>query len=293
MSTTSSFRFGELGQVHLAFGQAALIPGVGAHLLTLPANMTATWLGPDDPRSNATALLTGTVFSDHRGLRWITGLQPGILTLRGYQAEEKVEVSLSDEQLIALERSRGKDHLSLVFNLQVTLLGGPPDVHPVTREQVRMWIERAKWHELLDQAGTEVGIVLRVPSPLTDSAEVLPVAADDETAASLAQATARLRQARGELRDHRWEHCVATCRKVLENVDRLVTILPPQEAFTMPPDGRNQEQRWAAIYHDTKRMTHGAHHDNETAQGFTWSRADAEAILAATAGLLLRFTATM
>jgi hypothetical protein len=41
-------------------------------------------------------------------------------------------------------------------------------------------------------------------------------AASAEDAASLSQTPACLRQARAELRDHLWAHCVATCRQVLE-----------------------------------------------------------------------------
>jgi len=39
-------------------------------------------------------------------------------------------------------------------------------------------------------------------------------------------------------------------------------------------------------------MAHAAHHDDETTVVFTWMRGDAEAVLAATAGLLVRYTST-
>jgi len=39
-------------------------------------------------------------------------------------------------------------------------------------------------------------------------------------------------------------------------------------------------------------MASAAHHNDSTTTGFTWTRADAEAMLAATAGLLVRFTAS-
>lgn len=40
-----------------------------------------------------------------------------------------------------------------------------------------------------------------------------------------------------------------------------------------------------------KGMAHAAHHDDKTTEGFSWSRADAEVILAATWGLVLTYTA--
>ncbi|MFI5950396.1 hypothetical protein ACIA8B_22800 [Micromonospora chalcea] len=153
-----------------------------------------------------------------------------------------------------------------------------------------MRIPRTRWLELLNQAGTEVDVLVRVPSPLTDSALTTPPASSNEDAASLAQATARLRQARAELRDQQWEHCVATCRRVLENISRLVNIPSSRSVSNTPADQRTPDQRWAAIYWDIKSMANAAHHDDGTTAGFAWSRADAEAILATTAGLLLKYT---
>jgi hypothetical protein len=139
--------------------------------------------------------------------------------------------------------------------------------------------------------GTEVGILLRVPSPLTDSSTTPPPAASAEDAASLAQATARLRQASAELRDHQWEHCVATCRRVLENLARLVDLPLATVVSKIKAEDRTQDERWATIYYDVKSMASAAHHDDSTTEGFSWNRADAEAVLAATAGLLTRYTA--
>lgn len=83
---------------------------------------------------------------------------------------------------------------------------------------------------------------------------------------------------------------MATCRRVLENVSRLVDIPSAKSVVDTPAAQRTQEQRWAAIYHDVRSMANAAHHDDNTAEDLSWSRADAEAILAATAGLLGRYT---
>ena len=66
--------------------------------------------------------------------------------------------------------------------------------------RVHFRITRARWLELLDQVGGEVGIVVRVPSSLTDSVFQPPPAASTEDAASLSRAAARTCQARAELR---------------------------------------------------------------------------------------------
>lgn len=290
MTPTVSFRFFPHGQVHVAFGDVSISPGVGTHRLVLPMKITGTWLDPAQPQANAPVLLTGTVWTDQPLFRWLTGLEAQTLAIRGYQASEELVVSMSDDQLIALERARGEDDLVLRLKLQATLLRPEPEVYPVADEEASVRLHRARWLELLDHVGSEVGIVVRVPSPLTDPGSLPPPTASADDAASLAQAAARLRQARAELRDHRWEHSVATCRRVLENLERLMTLPPTGRVFSEKAENRTQDQRWAAVFYDVKSLASAAHHDDEITAGFTWTRADAEAILAVTAGLLGRYT---
>jgi len=204
--TTLSLRFLPLGQIHMAFDDVHLTSGSGTYRLVLPVQITGTWLDPDAPTSNSAALLIGTVWTSQPYFRWLAGIEPQVLTLRGFAVAEDLVVSLSDEQLIALERARGEGDIALSLKLQATLLRPPDGVHPTIAEETMFRIPRTRWLELLDQVGTEVGVLLRVPSPLTDSPTGPPPAASAEDATSLAQATARLRQARSELRDHQWEH---------------------------------------------------------------------------------------
>lgn len=289
--TTTSLGFMPLGQIHMAFSDAYIAPGVGTHRLVLPVEIMGTWLASSDPTSVGPALLIGTAWTSQPHFRWLAGLEPQVLTLRGFAVGEELVLSLSDEQLIALERARGGDDIVLTLKLQVTLLTSNHGIHPISDAETTFRVSRARWLELLDQAGTEVGILMRVPSPLTDSPSEQPSAASAADAASLSQATSRLRQARAELRDHQWEHCVATCRRVLENLDRIVGLPAATTVSRINAVERTQEQRWAAIYYDVKSMASAAHHDDDTTEGFVWSRTDAEAMLAATAGLLARYTA--
>lgn len=285
----TSLRYQAVGRINISFGEAQLSSGIANHRLVLPAEVTSTWLDAQDPQSNTQALLTGTVWTDQPSFRWLAGLQTQVITLRGYAATEELIVSLTDDQLVNLERTRGEDDVALWLKLQGTLLAPPADVHPVAHEEIPVRIPRARWLQLLDQVGAEVSLLVRVPSPLIDSS-FAPPAASNEDAASLAQAAARLRKARTELHDQQWEHCVATCRRVLENISRLVPLPSAKSVSDVPAHLRTQDQRWAAIYHDVKSMTSAAHHDDNVTDGFRWRRVDAEAILAATAGLLGRFT---
>jgi hypothetical protein len=76
----------------------------------------------------------------------------------------------------------------------------------------------------------------------------------------------------------------------LSGVLRNDVLPPPRGTAYTPAAQRTQGQRWAAIFHDVKSMSSAAHHDDSTTEGFSWNRSDAEAILAATAGLLGRYT---
>lgn len=259
------------------------------HRLLLPGQIAACWLEVNDPKSKAVALLNGTVFTDLPTRAWLGCLDCQVVHVRGFPSQIELGFDVTDDQLVSLDRAQLRDEdIRLEVTLQITLLYPPTGIESVVSQQIHHRITRARWLHLLDELGSEVGIVLRVPSPLTDATFASDDIADKAIAASLSQATARLRQAREELRDHRWEDCVATCRKVLENLDHLTK---PQKPRDLPSDlkARTQAQRWAAIYHAVTNLTHGAHHDDDTTVQFVWSRADAEPILATTASLLAHY----
>ncbi|MER6593981.1 hypothetical protein ABT214_19445 [Micromonospora purpureochromogenes] len=62
--------------------------GVANHRLVLPVRVTDPWLDAEDPQSIAQALLTGTVWIEQPSLRWLAGLEPHVVTFRGYVAGE-------------------------------------------------------------------------------------------------------------------------------------------------------------------------------------------------------------
>lgn len=253
---------------------------------------SASWLvNQAEPKPNP-ALLTGTVEVEARGQRWLAGLEPRVLPLRGYPVSEQLLVSTSDEQLIALDQARGDGEFSLVLTLQLTLLDPPDAIYPITDTQVSIRVPRGRWLELLDQLGSEVGILIRVPSPLTEATATEATSAD--ALPSRSRTVARLRQARQQVRDHQWESAAATCRQVLDGVAALAGPGLPDATAVRSVDAkkRNPDQRWAALlYHDTYSLGSAATHDDEVTASFVWSRADAEALLTMTAALLNHYLA--
>jgi hypothetical protein len=291
LPTTASLGYGDLGSALLTLGDPWIIQGPGKHRLDFPLDTYASWLEHEDEAAWTPMMLTGEAWADLPAMQWLGGIVPQTLTLRGWRAGgDRLAVELSDQQLLAIEAARDvDDDLRLHLKLQGTLLGISSETYPIRTVDVSASIRAASWTALLDQLGRAVAISLHVPSPLTDDGSPISLT-DNADRASYAQATNRLRQARGQLRDGAYEESVASCRRVLEILGRLKSLPKPREIFDLAADKRSHEQRWAAMYYCTRSLTNAAHHDDETTADFVWTRADAEAVLATAAGLLLRLT---
>jgi hypothetical protein len=291
MADQFTLSYAGLGQVRVVFGDAALVAGVGCHQLKLPITTWASWLSAEDSSWQAATplLLVGDVWADVPTHRFLAPLAPAVLSLHGFDASDDLCVAVPDDQLIAIERTRGQEDLVLRLNLCATLLQPPPGTHyPGIQLQTTVRIHRSRWTEMLDSAGTEVGIVLRVPSPLTDGPHPPEPTNASVDAPSLAQAAARLRHARQQLREGGFEDCVATCRRVLENITKLGPPSGYSQVFNTERKQRSQAQRWAAVHLMLVSLTDAAHHDDDITAHFAWSREDAQAVLAMTAALLVR-----
>ena len=228
------------------------------------------------------ALLEGFVWLD-QPTRPVGALVPRTVNLRGFAVHDPLVLMLTDEQLIALELLRGVGDLVLRFDLTATVLaGGARHVAPAIG-QVSYRVSSAAWGGLLDAAGAQVGITIRVPSPLTD-AYVREGSSEGEGGVSTAKMTQRLRQAREYLREGRYEESVAACRKVLETLARGDG--DSKEGRSTRPRDRGLASRWAEIRRAASALANAAHHDDDVTAAMTWTRQDAEPLLALTAALI-------
>jgi hypothetical protein len=282
---TVSFSFtGQRRQLTLALGDAYLRPGVAVHLLSISATTHATWLDPEDASTTAAILLEGFVWFD-QAMRPLGPLARQVFVCRGYPVGEQLELLLTDDQLIALTALVGPAQVGLRIDFKATWLNGPAETHATHDQQTGYQIQPAQWTQMLEQAGTAVAVTIRVPSPLSDAAGESP----SPTPASLHQAAKRLRQAQLDLRDGRYEDCARSCRLALENLEGLQQAPSAKEVFSVAAKDRTSKQHWAAVHYDLMSLLSAAHHDDKVTQLFQWTRQDAEAVLAATAGLLARF----
>jgi hypothetical protein len=179
----------------------------------------------------------------------------------------------------------GPGDLVLRFDLTATVLTGRGGHLAPSTGQVAYRLPAAVWHGLLDAAGAQVGVTVRVPTPLTQAAacEGDPEGKDGQSTAKLAP---RFRQARDYLREGRYEDCVATCRKVLEALASDDDDLRPIDGPRDKARDRSLARRWAEVRRAASTLASAAHHDDDVTAAMTWTRTDAEPLLAITAALL-------
>lgn len=317
---TATVNFTPLGSIMVAFGDPHFEPGLNGQHLALETKIHATWRDAMNTDAIAPiARIDGWVACGPYGTPKIGAMESRTITLRGYPASETLYLPLSDDQLLALDRQAGQQDVQLRVHLEATLIGDPnppasadmagldgrtltnpgqvaqvgllevvqQQFHPVASTQTPFTIRRSRWLEMLDQAGVEVALVLRLRTPLNDPA-LQEIAANDESAASVTQAANRLREARQRLRDGHPEQAIALCRKVLENIEKLVPLIDADEAAA-GGKSRSQAKRWSSVYWAIKDVAHTATHDDDTTLGFNWRVPEATAVLAMTASLLVRY----
>jgi hypothetical protein len=290
MSIIADLTF-EVGRVVLAIGDSSLYAGPASFELGFQVSVSCTWLEREEPKG-AAMLLLGRLWACNVGMRPLATMVPQTLDMRGYQVQEKLAFAITSDQLLALDAQRGKDPLVLTLDLDATLLDAP-GLHLKSACQVALRIDEGQWLRHLDQVGKELGITIRVPSPLTDPGGLPspPSGPSDPPLPSRAQAALRLRSAREALWDGRYEDCARDCRLVLDSLVLLSNVPGRQAIAKIDARQRTADQRWAAVHWELFSLLSAAHHDDNVTSQFEWSRADAEAVLAAVAGLFLRSSA--
>jgi len=271
-------------RLQVGLGDTSLSTGAAAHMLQVQVTADALWLNDQDPPGVGIALLEGFVWLD-QGHRPVGAFLPRTVVLRGFPVCEPLVLMLTDEQLIALEVLRGAGDLLLRVDLTATVLAGHAGHVAPSTGQVAYRLPAAVWHGLLDAAGAQVGVTVRVPSPLT-AAVAREGDPEGEGGESIARLALRFRQAREYLREGRYEECVATCRKVLEALAREDGDLHTNDGGPDRSRDRGLARRWAEVRKAAFELASAAHHDDDVTAAMTWTRTDAEPLLAITAALL-------
>ncbi|WP_029290304.1 hypothetical protein [Cellulomonas sp. HZM] len=273
-STTFTFE----GRVlRLELGDATLEPGRGAHRLRIP--FTYRCGAQSDHLSGRLIQVLGTV-RDADGWHWLGDVPPVTLFVYpGDGATNNLALTLSDHQVLSLAQTERLD-LDLQLELIATLLG---EAVPPAVQSVQYRIPGRHWAELTERLGTHVGMYVRVPVPGFGEDD-----AHGDAAPLLRRAVDRLQQAKTLRANRDWERCVGACRNVLELLRSTAGI--PRASGLPARQERSKDERWAALFDDAWSLTSAANHDDAVTSQFRWSRADADAVLAVTAALLVRYS---
>src|SRR5450830_236052 len=129
------------------FGDVFLRPGVAAHLLTLEMTIAGGWLPPG---SIAPVILEGFMWSGP-GMAPVAPIGARVVTLRDFPVPAPLQVTLTDDQLIAFECARGDSDVELTLDLSATVLALPGGVEPSVTSQTRYRIPAHRWLEQLDK----------------------------------------------------------------------------------------------------------------------------------------------
>jgi hypothetical protein len=145
----------------------------------------------------------------------------------------------------------------------------------VAETQLRIAVPHAEWSTALEQLGA--GAYVDVLVPITDVEE-------------RALAARRLREAKVLIRNRDFEGAVGKARSTLDAVRPACnTEVLYNQALSKKAKDRTQEERWAMLIQSAYALFSGAPHDDEgTTEHFQWTRADAVAAAATSAGLLAR-----
>ena len=246
----------------------ALIPGLGAHQLRIPMVVEGEGLPENSPVS-----LMGTLWLDGAGPSYLAAWTiEEQVALRTFPVGYKLVASLTDEQLAAIERQR--DGREIAFRIDVNASISGVEGWPTGTVQGTLRIPTSRWLQQLESVGAAASLTIVVPAPLVEG--------------DRQQMGVRLRESRDAINDGRYGQAVATARMALDTPRERDRLATPSSYKDKNPRSRSVDERWSALHEALLQLTHVPHHDDSVTAGAEWSRADAVAVLAATAGLIAR-----
>lgn len=245
-----------------------LTPGTGVHRLAVTVTVTSVGLAEGLPIQ-----LGGELYMElNHARRWLGPLHLKQVATRSFQTSEQLTCSLSDSQLRAIESLRDGRDLPLRLHLDALLVHPADGLYPVVQAQEATSVPAEAWARQLEALGVATLMEVLVPLPLDGS--------------ELRLAVNRVREAKGQITDGRYEEAVRSARLALDYVREIVP--PDSSAWGTNARERTQPQRWSVFVEDLYRLASGANHDDPVTKSFTWSQDDAIAIVSAVAGLLRR-----
>ncbi|MEV7801940.1 hypothetical protein AB0O28_03210 [Microbispora sp. NPDC088329] len=181
---------------------------------------------------------------------------------------------VSDDQLRAAEELRRGAELWFTLALRVRTVDGELPTLVSYSGHLTFPVEAGEWSSQLERVDAGSFFEVLVPMP---------------EAADHAAAVRRLQEARRLLRDNQLDAALGEARKALEPVLEAVRAQGlAKGASEKRARERTLNERFAVLVEDVFSLLSGAAHDDEITKDFQFTRAEALALLATTAGLVNR-----
>jgi hypothetical protein len=247
-----------------------LLAGVGRHKCSAPLAVDGSRLPSDAVLEVAGEVSLDGLFPSWLGPCWLE--RP--ITTHNYEFDSAVIFELPGDALAQLESLRNGGDLALRYQLHV-IVRGVGHGWPMS-QQTPVRVPAFQWAQQLHNLGAAAALTVVVPAPLSEGPR--------------REIGTHLRDAREAIDHQRYDDAVRHARLAL---DVLAGLDPPpsrKAVDQVEPQLRPPQLRWAALHHDMQSLASAAHHGDPIAATFTWTRADAIAVVAAIAALAARGT---
>ncbi|WP_329449231.1 hypothetical protein OG906_41320 (plasmid) [Streptomyces sp. NBC_01426] len=246
-----------------------LVKALGTHTLQLTLDIHV----PKAPEAGRVLVLETSLQAPHgNGMPIALAASNATLALRPDQrTDHKFTYTLTNAQLRALEENRSGD-LRLEITVRAVLPQAAAGLHPGSTDiRLYLTVAESSWKRQLEGLGPSLAVEMSVPFPAADEPR-------REAVQYLLSAQSRLRGAPdidGALLDVR-----RTLEYIRENSGW------PQPSSKKQFEQYTKEERWAATCKALERQASGALHKDVVTKEFTYTREEAETMIAATAALL-------
>ncbi|MFK3734657.1 hypothetical protein ACI2LJ_30825 [Streptomyces sp. NPDC088090] len=245
-----------------------LVKALGTHTLQLTLDVHV----PKAPQAGRVLILETSLQAPHsNGMPIALAASHATLAFRPDQrTDHRFTYTLTNAQLRALEENRSGD-LRLEIAVRAVLPQAAAGLYPGSSDiRLYLTVAESRWKQQLEGLGPSLAVEMSVPFP----------AGDDPRR----EAVQYLLSAQSRVRGADVDGALLDVRRALEYIRENSGW--PQPSPKKLPDQLTKEERWAATAKALERQASGALHKDALTKTFTYTREEAETMIAATAALL-------
>ncbi|MEU6987312.1 hypothetical protein ABZ946_28420 [Streptomyces sp. NPDC046324] len=245
-----------------------LLKALGTHTLQLTLDVHV----PKAPEAGRVLILETSLQAPHaNGMPIALAASNATLAFRPDQrTDHRFTYTLTNAQLRALEENRSGD-LRLEIAVRAVLPQAAAGLYPGSSDiRLYLTVAESRWKQQLEGLGPSLAVEMLVPFPAADEPR--------------REAVQYLLSAQSRVRNTDIDGALLDVRRTLEYIRENSGW--PQPSSKKQPDQLTKEERWAATGKALERQASGALHKDAVTKTFTYTREEAETMIAATAALL-------